>query len=262
MARIERRTPATILEQAGHALARASRCREAFDLEEAAKAYADAEELIREYDALDRLDQEDTRRHRLQIEAERQLVGPILNAHLRTYKENIVAFGVALSTALLVSPIHVARVRCCLGCVLIFENNPKDAIVQLRLAEKTFQEEAFLAGTALSQTRYHLARALLANKERDEAIKLLKGIFAALQHPETPHTPTHYELAAVMLLASQYQRLRRFKEARRTIRYANWISHNSGLQTTREGRRLRYLARWWGLWAIVHWFQRPGVPEI
>lgn len=254
------RNAVRLLEQASVALARASRCRETLDLTTAQEAYLDAVQLVGQFDEADAAVRETAAEYRQQLEAERLLVEAMLHAHIREYKENIKYFGVAISAALVVSPIHAARVQCCLGSILIFEGMPDKAIEILASAIETFYNEQ--AHIELAQARYHQARALIDYGERTKAIELLESMQVPGDLETTMHSTTRYELAATILLALQYARQGRIKQARKLIREAANASTIAGHQLTPEGRRLKYMVHWWGAWAWIPWFQHPAAPEI
>lgn len=261
MARTPQRTPAALLERARDALARASRCREVLELQHADVAYRQALNYIEQYDQPDE-PKEDTSDLRQTVEAERLLVEAVLNAHKRTYEENITHFEAALRVARAIgSKIQAARVLCCGGCVLIFEGLPRHAIDLFDKAEAEL-ENMTTAANELSQIQYHRARALIADNRHNEALALLERLTLPNDGMGSKLPPTRYDLAVMALLAGQYQRLWRFGDARHMARYALGVAHRSGLQTTREALQLRFMARWWQPWSYLYWLKRADVPEF
>jgi tetratricopeptide (TPR) repeat protein len=262
MARTDSRTPGALLELSRDALARASRCREALELQHADVAYRQALDFIRQYDEMTE-SREGTQNFRQTIEAERLLVEAILKAHERTYQENIAHFMAAHNAAKAIgSKIQTARVLCCTGCTLIFEGMPRDALDMFSRAEDELKNIASTAVLELTQIWYHRARAMIANKQHWEAMKFLERLTWPEDITSNKRPPTRYELAAMVLLASQYQRQWRFGDARHMARYGLGVAHRANMQTTLEGLQLRAMSRWWKPWAYIFWLRRVDVPEV
>lgn len=261
MARTKKETPGALLDLARDALARASRCREALELQHADVAYRHALNYLEQYDEMT-APKDDTEDFRRVIEAERLLVEAILNAHNRSYKENIACFEAAYEAAKAVnSKIQMARVLCCTGCTLIFEGMPGEALKMFDRAEAELQGMPS-AANEISQIWYHRARALIASKRHREAKALLEQLTLPKDGMSSKLPPTRYDLATMALLVTLYQRKLRFGDARFMARYALGVAHRAGLQSTREGLQLRAMARWWKPWAYIYWLRRESVPEV